>query len=159
MPEQFLHRANVVPVFEQVGRKRVTHRVRADAFRDASRPRGLGHRLLDNPSRFPRFFVSGNIGRQPDNSCTRASRPYWDVASGRSAHVAESARWPDVSGPGDRPALLPCGSHSDTGVMRGHWGAEELRRVETRRFGFTPMQAEQIRRSVSLASVHAQEER
>jgi hypothetical protein len=35
MTQQLLHRANVVPIFKQTGRKRMTHGVRADALREA----------------------------------------------------------------------------------------------------------------------------
>jgi hypothetical protein len=41
MTEQLLHRANVVPIFKSTRRERMTHRVRADAFRDARQSRPL----------------------------------------------------------------------------------------------------------------------
>jgi hypothetical protein len=41
--------------------------------------------------------------------------------------------------------LLPYGSHSDTGVMRGRWEPRELQRLDVRQLGFTPFQAQQIR--------------
>jgi hypothetical protein len=47
--------------------------------------------------------------------------------------------------------LLPFGSHSDTGLMRGLWSVRELRRVDFRTLGFTPSQAHEIRRRVSGA--------
>jgi len=47
MPEQLLHRADVVPVFEQGRRNAMPHRVRANPFRKAGLPRGAGHGLLD----------------------------------------------------------------------------------------------------------------
>jgi hypothetical protein len=45
--------------------------------------------------------------------------------------------------------LLPYGSHSDTGVMRGRWEVRELQRLDVRQLGFTPFQAQQIRRRAS----------
>jgi hypothetical protein len=45
--------------------------------------------------------------------------------------------------------LLPYGSHSDTGLMRGLWSAREFRRVDFRRLAFTPSQARDIRQRVS----------
>ena len=47
--------------------------------------------------------------------------------------------------------LLPYGSHSETGLMRGLWSARALRRVDFRTLGFTPSQAHEIRRRVSGA--------
>jgi hypothetical protein len=46
--------------------------------------------------------------------------------------------------------LLPFGSHSDTGIMRGRWNVEELKRVVLRALGFTPFQAQEIRRRASV---------
>ena len=45
--------------------------------------------------------------------------------------------------------LLPYGSHSDEGVMRGRWEVRELQRLDVRQLGFTPFQAQQIRRRAS----------
>lgn len=45
--------------------------------------------------------------------------------------------------------LLPYGSHSDTGVMRSHWDVRDLWCHDVRQLGFTPYQAQQIRRRVS----------
>ena len=42
--------------------------------------------------------------------------------------------------------LLPYGSHSDAGVMRGHWDLEGFRHLDIRRLRFTPLQGQQIRR-------------
>ncbi len=42
--------------------------------------------------------------------------------------------------------LLPYGSHSETGVMRGRWDLEGFRRFDLRRLRFTPLQGQQIRR-------------
>ena len=47
--------------------------------------------------------------------------------------------------------LLPYGSHSDTGLMRGLWSAEEIRRIDVRTLAFTPSQARDIRLRVSGA--------
>ena len=47
--------------------------------------------------------------------------------------------------------LLPYGSHSETGLMRGLWRAEEIQRVDVRALGFTPSQARDIRQRVSGA--------
>jgi hypothetical protein len=52
--------------------------------------------------------------------------------------------------------LLPHGSHSDTGIMRGQWGFRELRRVRLHALGFTPFQAQEIRRRASVAAVSGQ---
>jgi hypothetical protein len=48
--------------------------------------------------------------------------------------------------------LLPYGSHSDTGIMRGQWGVRKLRRVGLHELGFTPFQAQEIRRRASVAA-------
>jgi hypothetical protein len=45
--------------------------------------------------------------------------------------------------------LLPYGSHSETGVMRSRWEVRELRSLDVRQLGFTPYQAQQIRRRAS----------
>jgi len=45
--------------------------------------------------------------------------------------------------------LLPYGSHSETGLMRGLWNAQEIRRIDTRTLAFTPSQAREIRLRVS----------
>lgn len=42
--------------------------------------------------------------------------------------------------------LLPHGTHSDTGVMRGRWDRERFRLLDTRQLGFTPVQGQQMRR-------------
>jgi hypothetical protein len=47
--------------------------------------------------------------------------------------------------------LLPYGSHSETGLMRGLWSAEEIQRVDVRALGFTSSQARDIRQRVSDA--------
>jgi hypothetical protein len=52
--------------------------------------------------------------------------------------------------------LLPHGSHSDTGIMRGQWGFRELRRVSLHALGFTPFQAQEIRRRASVAAASGQ---
>jgi hypothetical protein len=54
--------------------------------------------------------------------------------------------------------LLPYGSHSETGIMRGHWVVRELRRVGLHALGFTPFQAQEIRRRASVAAVCGDEE-
>ena len=48
MPEQFLHGANVVPVFEQRRRKAVTKNVRTNTFGDPRPAHGLHNLLLDH---------------------------------------------------------------------------------------------------------------
>jgi hypothetical protein len=45
--------------------------------------------------------------------------------------------------------LLPYGSHSETGLMRGLWSAQEIRRIDVRTLAFTPSQAREIRLRVS----------
>jgi hypothetical protein len=52
--------------------------------------------------------------------------------------------------------LLPHGSHSDTGIMRGQWDFRELRRVSLRALAFTPFQAQEIRRRASVAAASGQ---
>jgi hypothetical protein len=47
--------------------------------------------------------------------------------------------------------LLPYGSHSDAGVMRGRWSREALSRLDVRRLRFTPLQTRQIRQVLELA--------
>jgi hypothetical protein len=47
--------------------------------------------------------------------------------------------------------LLPYGSHSDTGLMRGLWSARDFRRVDVWSLAFTPSQAREIRQRVSQA--------
>jgi hypothetical protein len=42
--------------------------------------------------------------------------------------------------------LLPHGSHSDAGIMRGHWDLEGWRHLDIRRLRFTPLQGQHIRR-------------
>jgi hypothetical protein len=41
--------------------------------------------------------------------------------------------------------LLPYGSHSDAGVMRGHWDLGGFRHLDIRRLRFTPLEGQQIR--------------
>jgi hypothetical protein len=48
--------------------------------------------------------------------------------------------------------LLPYGSHSETGIMRGQWGVQKLPRVGLQALGFTPFQAQEIRRRASVAA-------
>jgi hypothetical protein len=45
--------------------------------------------------------------------------------------------------------LLPKGSHSPEGIMRGHWNVEDLQQTDQHRLAFTPEQARLIRRTVS----------
>jgi hypothetical protein len=52
--------------------------------------------------------------------------------------------------------LLPHGSHSETGIMRGQWDFRELRRVSLRALAFTPFQAQEIRRRASVAAASGQ---
>ena len=52
--------------------------------------------------------------------------------------------------------LLPHGSHSDTGIMRGQWDVRELRRVSLHALGFTLSQAQEIRRRASMAADSSQ---
>jgi len=42
--------------------------------------------------------------------------------------------------------LLPYGSHTEAGVMRGHWDLEGFRHLDIGRLKFTPLQGQQIRR-------------
>ena len=48
MTEQFLHRANVVPIFKQGGRERVTKNVRTDTLRETRPSYGLRNLFLDH---------------------------------------------------------------------------------------------------------------
>jgi hypothetical protein len=41
--------------------------------------------------------------------------------------------------------LLPYGSHSDAGVMRGRWNRDAISRLDVRRLPFTSLQGRQIR--------------
>jgi hypothetical protein len=52
--------------------------------------------------------------------------------------------------------LLPFGSHSNTGIMRGQWLARELRRVGLHALRFTPFQAQAIRRRASAMAASGQ---
>jgi predicted HD phosphohydrolase len=52
--------------------------------------------------------------------------------------------------------LLPYGSHSDIGIMRGHWDVRELVRLSLHALMFTPFQAQEIRRRASVAAVSGQ---
>ena len=47
--------------------------------------------------------------------------------------------------------LLPYGSHSDTGIMRGRWNRTTFRRLEVQRLRFTPLQGRQIRHLLDFA--------
>jgi len=47
--------------------------------------------------------------------------------------------------------LLPYGSHSETGVMRGRWDRTTFRRLEVPRLRFTPLQGRQIRHLLDFA--------
>jgi len=47
--------------------------------------------------------------------------------------------------------LLPYGSHSETGVMRGRWDRKTFRRLEVQRLRFTPLQGRQIRHLLDFA--------
>lgn len=47
--------------------------------------------------------------------------------------------------------LLPYGSHSDTGIMRGRWDRKTFRRLEVQRLRFTPLQGRQIRHLLDFA--------
>ena len=47
--------------------------------------------------------------------------------------------------------LLPYGSHSQTGVMRGRWDRKTFRRLEVQRLRFTPLQGRQIRHLLDFA--------
>ena len=49
--------------------------------------------------------------------------------------------------------LLPYGSHSEDGVMRGRWDVEEFRHVDVGHLGFTPFQADEIRRRATPGQV------
>jgi hypothetical protein len=48
VPQQFLDSSNIVPVLEQVSRKRVAEGVRTHALRDSGVPRSVRDGLLDN---------------------------------------------------------------------------------------------------------------
>jgi hypothetical protein len=52
--------------------------------------------------------------------------------------------------------LLPVGSHSNAGIMRGQWLVRELRCVGLRALRFTPFQAQAIRRRVSAMAASGQ---
>lgn len=41
--------------------------------------------------------------------------------------------------------LLPRGAHSDSGIMRGHWNVEDLRRIDVLNLDFSPQQASTMR--------------
>lgn len=45
--------------------------------------------------------------------------------------------------------LLPYGAHTDSGIMRARWPADELRRLDVGRLGFTPEQAGHILRRLA----------
>ncbi len=61
MPEELLHRADVIAVFQQLGGKTVTHHMRTDALRDAGAPGRLRQRLLDHR------LVQMVPGRRPES--------------------------------------------------------------------------------------------
>jgi hypothetical protein len=48
--------------------------------------------------------------------------------------------------------LLPVGSHSPQGLMRGDWNVNDLRQTDLRVLGFTPQQATLIRESLGASS-------
>jgi hypothetical protein len=52
--------------------------------------------------------------------------------------------------------LLPFGSHSNAGIMRGQWLVRELRRVGLHALRFTPFQAQAIRRRASAMASSGQ---
>src|SRR4030095_4255375 len=70
MTEQLLHRANVVPIFKETRRERMTHRVRADAFRDARQSRRIRKSLLHDglvqmiPGRWSKCWSAANPSRR-----------------------------------------------------------------------------------------------
>ncbi len=48
--------------------------------------------------------------------------------------------------------LLPIGSHSPDGLMRGQWDVNDLRRTDPRALSFTPRQAELIRDTLGVVA-------
>ena len=50
--------------------------------------------------------------------------------------------------------LLPYGSHSEGGVMRGHWDLDKFRRLDIRRLRFTALQGQQIRLMLGSLTGH-----
>ena len=42
--------------------------------------------------------------------------------------------------------LLPRGSHTQTGLMRGHWNVRDLQKIDVVKLGFSPEEASDIRR-------------
>jgi hypothetical protein len=64
--EEFLHRADVVAVFEQVGRKRMAEGVAAGPLGDSALAHGIGHGALDDG------FVEVEAGGRS---------PFWDRGS------------------------------------------------------------------------------
>src|SRR5439155_18511199 len=74
MPEQFLHGADVVAVFEEMGRKRMAHTVRADVLEDARGPRGICDRLLHHR------LVDGTATADPTADRDRFARPETRIA-------------------------------------------------------------------------------
>jgi hypothetical protein len=48
--------------------------------------------------------------------------------------------------------LLPIGSHSPDGLMRGRWNVNDLRRTDPRALSFTPRQAEVIRDTLGVVT-------
>jgi hypothetical protein len=51
--------------------------------------------------------------------------------------------------------LLPIGSHSPDGLMRGQWDLNDLRRTDPRALSFTPRQAELIRDTLGVVALPA----
>ena len=86
MPEQLLHRANVVPIFKETRRERMTHRVRADAFRDARQSRRFGKSLLHDglvqmiPGRRSKSWSAANPSRRKHELPSPVSRRVGEFA-------------------------------------------------------------------------------
>jgi hypothetical protein len=51
--------------------------------------------------------------------------------------------------------LLPIGSHSPDGLMRGRWNVNDLRRTDPRALSFTPREAELIRDTLGVVTLPA----
>jgi hypothetical protein len=51
--------------------------------------------------------------------------------------------------------LLPIGSHSPDGLMRGHWDVNDLRQTDPRALSFTAGQAELIRDTLGIVTLPA----
>jgi hypothetical protein len=52
--------------------------------------------------------------------------------------------------------LLPSGSHSSRGLMRGDWNLEDLRQVDRRRLKFSAREGELIRDVLSVEQKRAE---